>query len=351
MVKDNMFNEKTRRKELSISFNTEALVTERRGRSKSKKPSNDYNHDKSRAKSKSRKEIKCFYCGKSGHIKRECRKFKREQFKGKGEKQKEDKAIAAIAYDGDTIIVCDDACVNLACQDSTWVVDTATSFHITAHRNFFSSYTNGSFGWVRMGNEAKCEIVGMEDVELETSIGCKLVLKDVKHVPEMRFSLISVGKLDNEGYHSHLGKGKWKLSKGSLTSQGKVNIVENEASIELWHKWLGHISEKELQVLAIKKLLPVKVHTDVTMQSNTLGGELYYVTFIDDHSRKVWAYALKSKDQVLDVFKYFHVKVERKTGKQLKSVRADNGGKYRRPFEKYYKSHGIRLEKTVPKTP
>ena len=47
------------------------------------------------------------------------------------------------------------------------------------------------------------------------------------------------------------------------------------------------------------------------MQSNTLGGALYYVTFIDDHSRKMWAYALKSKDQVLDVFKDFHVKVER----------------------------------------
>ena len=38
------------------------------------------------------------------------------------------------------------------------------------------------------------------------------------------------------------------------------------------------------------------VHTDVcTMQSNTLSSALYYVTFIDDHSRKVWAYALKSK--------------------------------------------------------
>ena len=58
------------------------------------------------------------------------------------------------------------------------------------------------------------------------------------------------------------------------------------------------------------------VHIDVcTMQSNTLGGALYYVTFIDDHSRKVWAYALKSKYQVLDVFKDFHVKVERQTSK------------------------------------
>ena len=148
------------------------------------------------------------------------------------------------------IIVCGDACVNISCQDSTWMVDTTMSFHITARRDFFSSYTNGNFGWVRMRNEAKCEIFGMGDVELETSIGGKLVLKDVRHVPEMHFSLISVGKLDDEGYHSHLGEGKWKLIMGSLVLgsgkknntlhktearlvKGKVNIVENEASTEL----------------------------------------------------------------------------------------------------------------------
>jgi transposase InsO family protein len=87
------------------------------------------------------------------------------------------------------------------------------------------------------------------------------------------------------------------------------------------------------------------------MNTKTLGGALYYVTFIDDHSRKVWAFALKTKNQVLDMFKVFHIKVERETEKQLKCVRADNGGEYRGPFEEYYRSHGIRLEKTVPKTP
>ena len=45
------------------------------------------------------------------------------------------------------------------------------------------------------------------------------------------------------------------------------------------------------------------------------------------------------------------MKVERQTGKQLKSIRVDNGGEYRGPFEQYCRSHGIRLEKTVPKTP
>ena len=148
------------------------------------------------------------------------------------------------------IILYGDACVNLACQDSTWVVDTAASFHINARRDFFSSYTSDSFGWVRMRNEAKCEIVGMRDIELKTSIGCKLALKDVRHVPEMHFSLISVRKFDDEGYHSYLGEGKWKLTKGSLILargkknntfyktearlvKGDANIVENEASTEL----------------------------------------------------------------------------------------------------------------------
>jgi hypothetical protein len=395
-----------RQEEKSMVFfsHTEALVTEKRGRSKSRKPRGDDSRDKSRGISKTRKEIKCFHCGKLGHMKRQCRKFKNEQLKEKGEESKEEKDTAAVASDGDDLVVCEDVYVNLACHESMWVVDTAASFHITPHRDFFSSYTNGNFGWVRMENEAKCEIVGMGDIQLETSIGCKLLLKDVRYVPEMRFSLISIGKLDDEGYHNYLGGGHWKLCKGSLILargkkintlyktetrlvKGDVNVVENETSTELWHKRFGHMSEKGLQVLAKKQLLPnIKgtslmpcthclvgkqrrvsfhkspqsrktnildlVHTDVcTMNTKTLGGALYYVTFIDDHSRKVWVFSLKTKDQVLDVFKAFHMKVERETGRQLKCVRADNGGEYRGRFEEYCRSHGIRLEKTVSKTP
>ncbi len=62
---------------------------------------------------------------------------------------------------------------------------------------------------------------------------------------------------------------------------------------------------------------------------------MYFVTFIDDHSRKVWVRLLKSKDQVLEAFKEFHAQVERETGRKLKCVRSDNGGEYRGPFEAY----------------
>jgi hypothetical protein len=98
---------------------------------------------------------------------------------------------------------------------------------------------------------------------------CKLLIKDVKHVPKMHFNLISIGKLDDKGYHNHLGSGKWKLSKGSLIiARGKkintlykisaklvkrdVNVVDNETSTELWHNRLGHMSEKRLHFLAKK---------------------------------------------------------------------------------------------------
>ena len=67
---------------------------------------------------------------------------------------------------------------------------------------------------------------------------------------------------------------------------------------------------------------------------------MYFVTFIDDHSRKVCVTALKIKDQVLDAFKEFHDRVERERGKKLKVVRTINGGDYRGPFESYCKLHG-----------
>ncbi|PKI64686.1 hypothetical protein CRG98_014902, partial [Punica granatum] len=64
-------------------------------------------------------------------------------------------------------------------RDSTWVADTGASFHVTPQRDFFSSYTTGDYGYVRMGNGQSCKIVGIGDVCLETELGCKLFLKKV----------------------------------------------------------------------------------------------------------------------------------------------------------------------------
>jgi len=86
------------------------------------------------------------------------------------------------------------------------------------------------------------------------------------------------------------------------------------------------------------------------MSAKSLGSALYFVTFIDDHSRKVQISLLRSKDKVLEAFKEFHMRVERETAQKLKCIRADNGGEDCGPFKAYCKLHGIRLEETPPKT-
>ena len=86
-------------------------------------------------------------------------------------------------------------------------------------------------------------------------------------------------------------------------------------------------------------------------KTKTLGGAHYFVTFIDDCSRKLWVYVLKTKDQVLCVFKQFQASVERETGKKVKCIRTYNGGEYCGLFDEYCNHQGIRHQKTLPKTP
>ena len=72
MVKDSLFNEETRRKDMGKD-NAQTLVTENRGRSKTR---NSKGHSKSRSKLELKGKFKCFYCDKEGHIRRNCKTWK-----------------------------------------------------------------------------------------------------------------------------------------------------------------------------------------------------------------------------------------------------------------------------------
>ncbi|GAA0168841.1 hypothetical protein LIER_23466 [Lithospermum erythrorhizon] len=69
------------------------------------------------------------------------------------------------------------------------------------------------------------------------------------------------------------------------------------------------------------------------------------------YSDEIVDYPLRTKNQVINVFKQFHVLVERETGEYLKCVRTDNEGEYIGAFDQYCKEHGIQHEQSVPKTP
>ena len=121
-----------------------------------------------------------------------------------------------------------------------------------------------------------------------------------------------------------------------------INLVESEALSEWWHKRLSYMSERGITYLSKKNFLAgmkqakVKrcvyclegkqrrvsfnihprsrksellelVHSYLCdpFKVKSKGGALYFDTFINDRSRKIWIYPLKSTNQVLDVFKQF----------------------------------------------
>ena len=75
------------------------------------------------------------------------------------------------------------------------------------------------------------------------------------------------------------------------------------------------------------------IHIVCIRDARTLNDILYFVTLIDDYSRKVWTFALKFKNQVLDVFQHFHTSVKREMGRQLKYIQKDNSSEYMDSFE------------------
>ncbi|CAJ2679244.1 unnamed protein product [Trifolium pratense] len=274
-AKGGILNEEMRRKAQGTSSQSEVLVTENRGRSQKKEPKGG--RENSRSKSKGRYEnMECNYCHKSGHIQKYCYQWRKDN-KGKKGKQKQrdredhDDDRVTTAINDDLVILRDHESINLVSDESMWIVDSGATLHVTPRKEFFTSYTSGDFGGLKMGNDGVAKVIGVGDICLQTNMGMQLLLRDVKHAPDVRFNLISVHMLDDCGYDNHFGSGKWKLSKGNLVvargektsklywtkalvARDSVNVIDMKAS--LWHRRLSHISEKGLNVLAKKDVLP-----------------------------------------------------------------------------------------------
>ncbi|KAE8683538.1 hypothetical protein F3Y22_tig00111200pilonHSYRG00002 [Hibiscus syriacus] len=212
------------------------------------------------------------------------------------------------------------------------------------------------------------------------------------------------GQLDGEGFSTTFLGCEWKITKGALViARGKktctlyitsnleniIAVADADGKSNLWHQRLGHMSEKGMKTLLSKGKLPdlknidvrlckdcifgkqkkvsfakigktpkaeklELVHTDVWGPSPvpSLAGSLYYVTFIDDSTRKVWVYFLKKKSKVFDTFKKWNAMVENETGLKVKRLRSDNGGEYRnRRFRDFCANNGIKMETAVLMTP
>ena len=69
----------------------------------------------------------------------------------------------------------------------------------------------------------------------------------------------------------------------------------------------------------------------------------YFITFIDDYSRKTWVYFLQEKSEAFAAFKCFKALVEKAYGKVIKILRSDRGGEFNsHEFVNFCEMQGIR---------
>jgi len=83
----------------------------------------------------------------------------------------------------------------------------------------------------------------------------------------------------------------------------------------------------------------------------SFGGNKYFISFVDEFSRKTWLYLIKAKIEAFDMFQKFKILVEKQSGKSIKVLRTDGGGEYTsKVFEKFCENNGIVHEVTAPYT-
>ena len=166
------------------------------------------------------------------------------------------------------------------------------------------------------------------------------------------------------------------------------NLINNTNVInfdyDLWHARLGHFNNnKNIQDFVLKhtnlhnkkdcsqchiskmkkkpfyssfnkSTHPLQlIHSDVVGKFITsYNGYNYYVTFLDDFSRKCWIYLLKNKSDVCNAFIHFHKLMKNTTSYNIVTLKTDNGREYDNAnLIKYLLDNGIEFIHSLPNCP
>ncbi|KAH9800564.1 hypothetical protein KPL71_000708 [Citrus sinensis] len=218
-VAASVLNEESRRKNKenrqASSQQAEALSVTR-GRSTERGPSGSQNHG--RSKSRSKKNVKCYNCGKKGHVKKECWSNQKRREGKEPVSSNAQGCVASTSNDG-KILYSEATTVSEGRKQlsDVWLIDSGATWHMTSRREWFHTYEHISGGSVYMGNDHALEIAGIGTIKIKMFDG----------------TIRTIGEEAN----------------ACVASNG-------EESTMMWHLKLGHMSEQGLKILSERKLLP-----------------------------------------------------------------------------------------------
>jgi hypothetical protein len=106
-----------------------------------------------------------------------------------------------------------------------WILDSACSFHISSHREWFSDYSYVHDGDVIIGDESPLEISRIGSVQIKVHDGTFKTLTNVRYVPTMKRNLISLGTLEAMGFKFAADNGVLKVSQGNCVV--KAELINN----------------------------------------------------------------------------------------------------------------------------
>ena len=225
--------------------------------------SNENGSSSNRSKSRSGK---CHYCKKEGHWKKECTLLKEKKENDSTSNTSNIASVAEVNFVSDDMVLS----VSIGCSGDTQVLDSACSYHMIPRRDWFTTYRSIS-GEVLMGNNMTCKVLGIGTVRIKMYDGVVRTLSNVRHVPDLRKNLVSLGIFDSQGYKYTSEGGVLRISKGGLVFiKGKlgnglymlqgstivgVATISSSVDPDSDNTHLGHMSEVGMSILSKQGLL------------------------------------------------------------------------------------------------
>ncbi|GKV43399.1 hypothetical protein SLEP1_g50691 [Rubroshorea leprosula] len=193
---------------------------------------------------------------------------------------------------------------------------------------------------VVLGDDIVLPIVGIGNIRIKRYDGMVRTF-EVHHVSGLKKNLIFMSELDSKGCRYSCEGGVLEVSKGALVILKGKKVGGEKGMMELSKRGL-------LYGQKIGKL----DFCEHCVYGKQCRWSVYRLTSIDEYSRKVWVYTLKSESDVFLTFKQWNTLIEKQTGKQIKRLRTDNGLEYcSGEFDTFCKNNRIVRHRIVKMTP